>query len=339
MAQLKRVALQLIDASSSADSLRPEVLELASILADSRTIRTARHDDISDGETRTSRGLALSPTMAVMCADDYLRTIQFIRGTHDAIKDLQERVTDRPVRVLYVGCGPYATLAVPLMVLFSPAEVVFTLLDIHDESIESAKSILRTLGQTDSVSSFETIDAGLYQISPAAPPDIILMEIMQACLESEPQVALTRHLLEQAPNAVLIPEEVKIDLALVDPSCEFDLHALNEIRLPTQRNRIPIASVFTLNRDTAKAWSDNDTDTLPAGVVQMPEHLEQRYDPMLFTLIRVYKDHLLRDYDSGLTCPRRLSVEGDIGRGDTIQFRYRLGSRPGLIAEVSSRPH
>ena len=86
---------------------------MTAILADAQTIRTAPQEDISGGETLTSNGLALSPTMAAMCANDFVRTIQFIRGTHAAIADIRERFPDRPARVLYAGCGPYATLAVP----------------------------------------------------------------------------------------------------------------------------------------------------------------------------------------------------------------------------------
>jgi len=78
--------------------------------------------------------------------------------------------------------------------------------------------------------------------------------MMQACLESEPQVAVTRHLLKQAPQAILVPEEVRVDLALVDPSREFDMTALEQKRAPTQRERIPVGSVFVVNRETVRLW-------------------------------------------------------------------------------------
>ena len=339
MEQLRRLTRSLLESRNPAYSLRPEVVEMAAILANSQTILTARQENISGGETRTSNGLALSPTMAAMCADDFVRTIEFIRGTNAAIGDLRKRFPDRPVRVLYVGCGPYATLAVPLMAIFSSAEATFTLLDVHPESIESAKSIVDTLGFGESVASFETADAGSYRVCPDQLPDVILMEIMRACLESEPQVAVTRHLLKQAPHAILLPEEVSIDLTLVDPSREFDLTGLEQNRDPIQRDRIPVASVFVLNRETVNSWDSNDSNRLPASTVRIPDSLEQRYEVMLFTVIRVYKDHILKDYDSALTCPRSPSIEGAIKPGDTVQFHYDLGSRPHLHGEVSARSH
>jgi hypothetical protein len=277
--------------------------------------------------------------MAAMCAGDFVRTIKFIRGTHAAIVDLRKRFPDRPARVLYVGCGPSATLAVPQMAIFSCTEATFTLLDLHPESIESARSIVDTLGFGESVARFETADAGSYRVCPDQPPDVILMETMQACLESEPQVALTRHLLKQAPHAILIPEEVRIELTLVDPSREFDLDGLKQNRDPIQRARIPVASVFVLNRETVNSWKSHGSHRLPASAVRIPDPLEQRYEPMLSTIIRIYKDQILQDYDSGITYPRALSIEGAIKPGDTIQFHYELGSRPRLNGEVSARPH
>lgn len=307
---------------------------MMTIITDSGAIHTVRHDGISAGETRTSNGLALSPTMAAMCADDFRRTIEFIRGTHAAIVDIRKRFPDRPAQILYIGCGPYATLAIPLMTVFSPTEASFTLLDIHPESIESAKSIVDTLGLAGCGVNFETMDAGAYMVCPGRPPDVILLEIMQACLESEPQVAITRHLLQQAANAILIPEEVRIDLTLVDPTREFGLASLEQHGGPPQRDRIPVASVFIVNRDTVDSWKDNCSNRLPASAVRIPDSIEPRYQAMLFTNIRVYQNHILKDYDSGLTCPRIFSSEGEIRAGDTIHFHYELGARPRLIGEV-----
>jgi hypothetical protein len=272
--------------------------------------------------------------MAAMCADDFMRTIEFIRGTHAAIVDLRKRFPERPIRVLYVGCGPYATLAVPLMAILSSNEATFTFLDVHPGSIKSAKSIVDTLGLADSVASFETVDAGSYRVCPEQPPDVILMEIMQACLESEPQVAIARQLLKQAPRAVLIPEEVCIELTLVDTSREFDLDGLERDRGIIQRDRIPVASVFVVNRETVKSWEGNYSNRLTASTVRIPDSLEQRYQPMLFTVI-----HILTDSDSGLTCLRIPSIDGALKPGDTIQFYYELGSRPRLSGQVCARSH
>lgn len=195
------------------------------------------------------------------------------------------------------------------MATFSSIEATFTLLDIHAESIASAKSIVDTLGLSESAALFETLDAGSYRVCPDQPPDVILVEIMQACLEWEPQVTITRHLMRQAPHAILVPEEVRVELMLVDHSREFDLTPLEQNQQPTQRDRIPVGSVFVVNRETVSSWNGNLNHRLPASTVQIPDPLEQRNQPMLFTIIRTYKNHVFSGYDSGLTCPRLLSIE------------------------------
>lgn len=341
--QLKNVTKTLLDSNNPVYTLRPQVLELVSILVSSQTIKPTWHFSISGGETRTANGLALSPEMAAMCAEDYARTIAFIRGTHAAIIDIRHRFPNRPAHILYTGCGPYATLAVPLMSIFSSSEATFTLLDIHPDSITSAKSIIDTLCLCESVVSFETIDAGLYFLNPNQPPDIILIEVMQACLASEPQVAVTRHLLAQSSSAILIPEEVCINLILVNAAKEFNFNNLaktekndevEEVEEAFQRDRISLASVFVLNRETVDSWKDISSSHLPGALVQIPDTIEQRYQPMLFTEITVYQNHKLKDYDSGLTCPKNLSTISKFKAGDDIQFYYELGQRPQLKTQV-----
>jgi hypothetical protein len=330
MERLHRIASILLETDTPVHTLRQEVIELQAILLASQQTQDVRQQDLSSGETVTSSGLAISPTMATMCVEDFARTIQFIRGTHAAIVDFRTKHPERPARILYAGCGPLAPLVIPLMTAFSPEEARFTLLDIHEESIEAAESIVDTLGLADSVDRYETVDACSYRIPPDEPPDVILIEAMQACLQAEPQVAITRHLLKQAPNAILVPEKVRIDLVMVDLSCEFDMDALDPKRKPVQRDRVPVAPVFVVNREAVKAWEDNPGNRLPASRVRIPDDVEERYQPMLFTAIQVYGDHLLQDYDSGLTCPRTPSIEGYSGPGDVIQFTYELGTCPRL---------
>ena len=332
--RLRKAALSLLEPGVPASSLRPEVLEMMAVLASSRGSWSPRTDDIAAGETRTPDGVAISPTMAAMCADDFMRTIAFVRGTHSAIVDARKRTPDRPARVLYAGCGPYATLAMPLMAVLPSTEATFTLLDLHPESIASARAIVDALGLSGSVARYEIADAASHRLDPEQPPDVILVEVMRACLEAEPQVAVTRHLLRQAPHALLVPEEVRIEFTLVDPAREFDPDCIAQNRQAAPRDRIPVGLVFTLSREAAASWAGCPGDQLPGATVRIPESLERRYQAMLFTVIRTRGNHVLRDYDSGLTCPRVPSIQGAIQPGVAVRFRYALGSHPGLCAEV-----
>jgi hypothetical protein len=336
LTSLRRVTSVVLDSRRPASSLRWEVAEMTAVLANAGSNRAALEVDSSRNGTATPNGLALSPTLAAACAGDFARTVQFLRGTHAAMLDVRIRYPDRPARVLYAGCGPYATLAVPLMTIFSPAEARFTLLDIHPESIQSVESIVDALGLAAFIARCEALDVRAYRAGRGPAPDVILTEVLQAGLEAEPHVAITRHLVAQAPAAVLIPEEVCVELGLVDPAREFGSPEPNADETP--RERIPAGSVFVLNREAVKSWQGLGDDRLPGSVVRIPNSIERRHLPMLFTTIRVYRNHVLKEYESGLTHPRVFAGTRALAAGDTVRFHYELGSQPRLAGEVARRP-
>ena len=115
--------------------------------------------------------------------------------------------------------------------------------------IASAKSVVSRLGLDRSVESYVLADACDYTIPSDSIPDILLCETMSTALEREPQVAIMRHLLGQAPDAVIVPESVRVDAFLVDTSKEPDL-IVPESENPSakwQPDRIPVGPVFELN--------------------------------------------------------------------------------------------
>jgi hypothetical protein len=331
--RLRTVVAAILEPGRAPHDLRLEVARLTTLLRDAATIDQDCRENLASCECRTPNGLALSPGMAAKCAEDYVRTVQFIRGAHAAILDVQQRLSGCPVRVLYVGCGPYATLAVPLMAVFSPTAAQFGLLDIHRASIDSARSVVHSLGLSRSVEDYQVVDASAYCVCPDQAPDVVLLETMQACLEREPQVALTRHLLQQAPGAVLIPQEVRVELMLVDPAPESDRNALQPKRAYVRRDRIAIGPLFVLNSDTVNSWRGHGDERLPAASVRIPDAVDDRYEPMLFTTVHVYGSQVLRDYDSRITRPRRLNVQRSVRAGDSIHFYYELGTHPRLSAD------
>jgi len=164
----------------------------------------------------------------------------------------------------------------------------------------------------------------------------VLTEVMQACLEAEPQVAITRHLLQQAPNATLIPEEISVNLTMVDQAKEFACTEQDGDNGASQRDRISLGSAFVVNKERVSLWGNIPEHDLPGASLKIPDALEARYQAMLFTKIRVYKEHQLDSYDSGLTCPRIFSTDKTVKAGDIIQFRYQLGSFPQLLGQLSA---
>jgi len=333
--RLRALTLLLLDDSRPAFSLRSEVLELKDIFEAAGGMNTEPEEDIASGETVTAAGIAISPTMASMCLDDFARTVQFLRGTHAAITELDEKIDDRPVHVLYVGCGPWAPLAIPLMSVFTAAEVTFSLLDIHPESIDSVHSIINSLELFDRLTTLKTADAATCSIEGDATPDVILIEMMRAGLEAEPQVAVAMNLLHQAPNVVLIPQEIRLELALVNSLREFVTSpSSDEVRTP-ERDRVEIGSIIVLTREGLGSRIDQQTRSIPAASLRIPEFDPVRYRPMILTTVHVYQEHLLKDYDSGITCPRPLHMREALTPGATVDFSYEMGTRPGLRASRS----
>ena len=102
----------------------------------------------------------------------------------------------------------------------------------------------------------------------------------------------------------------------------------------SQRNRIPIASAFFLNRERIEEWSDLGNERLPAATLHLPSEIDPKFQPMLFTQIRIHGHHTLEDYDSGLTYPKALM--NCIKPDDTLQFHYELGDHPRLCCVINS---
>jgi hypothetical protein len=226
------------------------------------------------------------------------------------------------------------------MARYAASQLRFTLLDIHPESIQSAQALITNLGLADRVVAYVVADAAEYCIPQGDLPDIILTETMNVTLRNEPQVAICRNLATQAPGAILIPEEVRIDLALLDPGRE---HAVAEpddqVPPPApERARTPLGRIFTVSRESIAQWQDLRGDSLPAQRVDLPKFIEPGLQLSLLTTITTYGDITLRDYDCSLTLPTRLQTDVPVVPGIPLDFRYCLGSRPGLVAHQDLAP-
>ncbi len=177
---LRRAAARLLAPDADAAQHRSAAIDVARLLAAALPPPSWRRGAVAEAGTRTAHGLALSPALAAACAGDPLRLAAFVRGAHEAIITRRRVDASRPVRVLYVGCGPYATLAMPLTAALPPEVVRFDLIDLQAESIDSARAAVEALGLGRSVERFEAGDAPRWQPLPGRRPDLFLLEVMQA---------------------------------------------------------------------------------------------------------------------------------------------------------------
>ena len=323
-AQLNRLTQKLLSSEECPSTLRPEVIKISEIFQELCSDTFTKKERLDEGESFTAHGLAVSPTLAAACVDDYMRTIFYLRGLFAAIHDQSSKISNRPVRILYAGCGPFATLAVPLMSVLEAREAQFTFLDIHRESIESARTLVDALEFNNFVHEYLTGDAMFYEVSCSEPPDIIVMETMQAALGKEMQVPMTRWLMGQAPDAILVPQEIQIELTLLDPGREFDIEQQG-----ITRKRTKPLEVFSINKEKVIEWQKLH-HTLPGSKITIPAAAPQMQG-MLFTNIQVYGEHKLKDYHCGLTSP--ILWPEPIVEGQEWQFNYRLEKSPYLAWE------
>lgn len=346
---LKPITDELLSPLGDRARLRAAATELYSLFSSVTGIAadSTRPDD-SDG-TRLASGKAVSPEDAAACLLDYGRTSKFLRGTHAAILEARKRFPGTTIEILYAGCGPFAPLAVPLTGRFSPAEIRFTLLDIHERSLDAARHIFRTFGLTAFVRDYIRCDAASYRHDPRRAIHIVLTETMQAALEVEPQAAITMNLAPQiSPGGIFIPERVAVDACLCDLTKEFTatpaeagdvsysadadrdgrrIHLGRVLELTAESCRNPLAA--------GRADGRGVSAPSPGITLDVPADTGGELNLMLLTAVTVFDSIALGEYESGLTCPRVLFELGRIRGGAKIELAYRVGDRPGFECRLS----
>ncbi|SEC85161.1 hypothetical protein SAMN04489761_3770 [Tenacibaculum sp. MAR_2009_124] len=159
--------------------------------------------------TEVGGGLALSPEHAIDCILDYIRTVKFLKGIYTSVLDLGEKFKGEVIEILYAGSGPYGTLIVPLLSKFTNKEISVTVVDIHENSINSLKRIVEYLGFEQHIKEYVIDDATKMEVDKKW--HIIISETMDKALTKEPQVAITCNLVKQlVDGGVFIPERISL---------------------------------------------------------------------------------------------------------------------------------
>lgn len=295
--------------------------------------------DDADHSARTNvllpQGKAIGSIWAAHCIRDYRRTNVFLRGTLQAIRAAGRRFPGQPIHVLYAGCGPFATLALPLIPLLDGQPVVFTCLDISPGSLGYLRKIVTALHLTPWIHDIVLADATEYRVNPAMPVHVLVGEMMMNGLVREPQVAAMLHLAPQlAPGGLLIPQCITVQAGLLHPT-------RNQARM--MRPEGPDGEVYHLlppafewSLATIAARADQvDPDIFPEMEVLLPPDRDPQFSELaLFTRIQVFESERLECWESVLTYPLpllQLGVDPSIRK---IGLRYQLGSLPGFAWRV-----
>lgn len=331
-ATLRSLVAVLLEPSAPRDALARAAASLHGLL-----LRTSglEDDPAAHRESTLPSGRALSPFDAGRCALDPVRTAVLLRGVRAAIAAAREHARGRRIEVLYAGCGPFAPLVLPLLVLEEAGDLRVTFLDVHVAAIAALRRVVERLEVGDAVADALVCDAAADEPVHGTAVDVVVVEAMQRSLGHEPQVAIVRNLVPLlAPHGVLVPESIRVDLVLSDPDVEI---ADGFVSARAEAARVPVGTVFELSRWSASAPLDAD-GFLPPVVVTLPAPIGPRARPMLFTRIDAFGAHTLATAASGLTVPEPLWRVPDLPAGSRLAFRYRLGSDPGLAWSSPAPP-
>jgi len=266
-------------------------------------------------------GVAINPQAAAHCAVDYERSVVFIRGVYAAMNTLRQQFVDTPLEILYAGCGPFATLLLPLLGKFCPGEFNLHLLDFHQRSLDSVKLLLSHFGFCNHA--VQTIKADACNYKHAGKLHLVIAETMQKSLEQEPQFAVTANLAPQLwDKGVFIPQRIDVALGLAD--------------LEKKTRCYPLATVCTLSPESAfdqmqlaQTNSGKNGPQLESTIVEVPRMTDiARFDAALFTRICVFEQYRLKDYDSQITLPLKCHELLPLVGGERYRVSYQLGSYP-----------
>lgn len=264
-------------------------------------------------------GKAISPSGAAHCLLEMKRTAIFLRGIKQAI-DSKIQSADKLIRILYAGCGPYATLVIPLLNYYPEGRVIVTFLDVNRVSLSAAEKLITQLGLEEYVEQFVLADATTYKVDKSY--DVIISETMQSGLKKEPLVAIAQNLIPQcSPDTIFIPEQITID-AYLHRRGVWDGDKLLEAGGETSH----LCELFTVtktNLDSSKYRK----------IVTLPQKSKKPYDLFLYTTINVFGNEVLGLNDCSLNLPLRY-FEIRNGYPNTFEFWYNQSDKPQIESKV-----
>lgn len=284
----------------------------------------------------TATGIPLDPEGAIHCFVSY-RTVVFWKGILAAVKQQRETCSDEPVYIVDLGSGPFAGLVLPLCTLFEPGTVKITVVDIYAASIQSIQTLVAALELDDFFENITQQDATHYRHPKETPLHVAVSETMYQALEKEGQVAIFHNIEDQlSEGGVLVPEEIVVKMEWIDPQWEF-----NEIR-PMERRvslaeirekRNVIGEVFRLSKATIPSQrkallASGAAQTIKGDVLVFSSELPPHRGAFLTTSIRVFGEHIIDEYDDGLTFPKNMSHEVCMRPGNSVQCDFVIDSSP-----------
>jgi predicted RNA methylase len=219
------------------------------------------------------------------------------------------------VHVLYAGTGPFATLALPVMMMFKPEDVQFTFLEINTESIDILKQVIDSLDLHAYVKDIYQCDASVWEVASTA-IDIVISETMNRALKTEPQLAIMLNLASQLPqDTVFLPEEIKVSL------CKWN----NKDKEPEK-----LAELIAFNKALMYSIIESSSDKNWVFADQQIQFSLSENEQLYFmTDVRVNEGNILNLNDSSLNLLEKIKILKKQGM-ITLHCKYSLQEGTGF---------
>lgn len=297
------------------NQLAPAVMGYADLLSE----YFVKEEEGGRDDIKTAYGNAIGSFWAAKCTREIFRTQRFSRGLYTAVSDALKQHR-KPVHVLYAGIGPFAALALPVMMMFKPEDVQFTFLEINADSIDILKRVIDSLDLRAYIKHIYRCDASVWDVA-STEVDIVISETMNKALKTEPQVAIMLNLASQLPKeTVFLPEEIKVSL------CKWNKKDKEPERLAEVFNFNTALMYSIIKSSSGRNWVFADQQIQ----VSVSEN-EQLY---FMTEIRVNEGNILNLNDSSLNLLEKVKIPIRQGRID-LNCKYSLQETPGFqISEM-----
>jgi hypothetical protein len=319
--KLSKIADTILDQGTPRADLEAVLCEFLEMCSRASGVEPSPSFEAWAEDSFLDSGVAINSRAAAHCVTDFRRTVVFLRGVFAALTQAEQQFSNVPVKVLYAGCGPYATLLLPLLGRFDPGRLDVTLLDYHQQSLDSVAQLIEFFEYGDYRIKLLQADTCDYRSS--QPLHLIIAETMQKSLEQEPQFAVTANLATQlSPGGIFIPQKIEVELCLVNP----------------EGKRVPLADVLTLSSDRVETLEKTAVQNKQTGkrelasvLAEIPGELATHgFEALFFTRIQVFSDYRIADNEAEITLPSRCTELSPVKAGDRWEVSYQLGNYPKL---------
>ncbi|MFT7072371.1 MAG: putative RNA methylase [Patiriisocius sp.] len=261
-----------------------------------------------------AKGKALGLNFAAQCLLDYKRTLQFLKAIYRAILEKQKNRPGETIKIFYAGCGPYAPFITLIASLFTKEELRFSVLEINEKSLDSAKKLIHSMGLSGYVQEFHLADAVTFKIPDPGSFHILISETLDALLYRECYVPILFNLLPQFnKNSTVIPENVLINLSLTSHSKEDNADEEHKV-----------GAVFNVREALSSlGHASHIPAKLPEKRVDLRALAKEGFENILLeTQVHIYDDIWLHRNESSLTVAYEIKLEQPLS--NTIVFYYQL---------------